>query len=78
MSWTIDPPKDDRERQDLENAVIEAAKANILMFCSASDKGAHDIPTYPSKAATGKIARVAKTEKRIVVTRIQSRVVGRS
>ncbi|CCT70672.1 related to microbial serine proteinase [Fusarium fujikuroi IMI 58289] len=55
MSWTIDPPKDDRERQDLENAVIEAANANILMFCSASDKGAHDVPTYPSKAATGKI-----------------------
>lgn len=55
MSWTIDPPKDDRERQDLENAVIEAANANILMFCSASDKGAHDVQTYPSKAATGKI-----------------------
>ncbi|PNP79773.1 hypothetical protein FNYG_06866 [Fusarium nygamai] len=54
MSWTIDPPKDDRERQDLENAVVEAANANILMFCSARDKGAHNAPTYPSKA-TGKI-----------------------
>ncbi|KAI3584055.1 hypothetical protein IWW34DRAFT_865424 [Fusarium oxysporum f. sp. albedinis] len=54
MSWTIDPPKDDRERQDLENAVVEAANANILMFCSARDKGAHNTPTYPSKA-TGKI-----------------------
>jgi hypothetical protein len=54
MSWTIDPPKDDRERQDLENAVVEAANANILMFCSARDKGAHNAPTYPSKE-TGKI-----------------------
>ncbi|EWG38282.1 hypothetical protein FVEG_01541 [Fusarium verticillioides 7600] len=54
MSWTIDPPKDDRERQDLENAVVEAANANILMFCSARDKGAHNAPTYPSKA-TNKI-----------------------
>ncbi|EXA41585.1 hypothetical protein NW756_010087 [Fusarium oxysporum] len=54
MSWTIDPPKDDRERQDLENAVVEAANANILMFCSARDKGAHNAPTYPSNA-TGKI-----------------------
>ncbi|KAL9566297.1 hypothetical protein ACKAV7_009656 [Fusarium commune] len=54
MSWTIDPPKDDRERQDLENAIVEAANANILMFCSARDKGAHNTPTYPSKA-TGKI-----------------------
>ncbi|RBA15540.1 hypothetical protein FPRO05_12614 [Fusarium proliferatum] len=54
MSWTIDPPNDDGERQDLENAVIEAANANILMFCSARDKGAHNAPTYPSKA-TGKI-----------------------
>ncbi|KAF5597985.1 intracellular serine protease [Fusarium pseudoanthophilum] len=52
MSWTIDPPKDDRERQDLENAVVEAANANILMFCSARDKGAHNAPTYPSKATT--------------------------
>ncbi|KNA98331.1 hypothetical protein FOXG_02704 [Fusarium oxysporum f. sp. lycopersici 4287] len=54
MSWTIDPPKDDRERQDLENAVVEAANANILMFCSARDKGVHNAPTYPSNA-TGKI-----------------------
>ncbi|EWY87707.1 hypothetical protein FOYG_09105 [Fusarium oxysporum NRRL 32931] len=54
MSWTIDPPKDDRERQDLENAVVEAANANILMFFSARDKGAHNTPIYPSKA-TGKI-----------------------
>ncbi|KAF5558518.1 intracellular serine protease [Fusarium napiforme] len=52
MSWTIEPPKDDRERQDLENAVVEAANANILMFCSARDKGAHDALTYPSKATT--------------------------
>ncbi|KAG5756431.1 hypothetical protein H9Q70_000987 [Fusarium xylarioides] len=53
-SAALDPPKDDRGRQDLESAVVEAANANILMFCSARDKGAHNAPTYPSEA-TAKI-----------------------
>lgn len=50
MSWTIDPPKDPKESQGLDSAVAEAANANILMFCSARDKGANSTSTYPSKA----------------------------
>ncbi|KAF9763811.1 hypothetical protein IL306_002980 [Fusarium sp. DS 682] len=52
MAWTIDPPKDEKERRDLDSAVVEAANANILMFCSARDKGADSALTYPSKATT--------------------------
>jgi hypothetical protein len=54
MSWTIDPPEDEDERRCLDNAINEAANADILMFCSASDRGAKQIATYPAKA-TGKI-----------------------
>ncbi|KAH6609619.1 intracellular serine protease [Trichoderma cornu-damae] len=52
MSWTIDPPEDEEERRLLEAAIGEAAKADILMFCSASDKGAKQNATYPSMATT--------------------------
>ncbi|KAF4451630.1 hypothetical protein F53441_5486 [Fusarium austroafricanum] len=55
MSWTIDTPENEDERQDLDRAVIEAANANILMFCSAMDKGAKQTATYPSKATPNKI-----------------------
>ncbi|KAK7409057.1 hypothetical protein QQX98_008761 [Neonectria punicea] len=54
MSWTIDPPEDENERRFLDSAILEAANADILMFCSASDKGAKQRATYPAKA-TGKI-----------------------
>lgn len=52
MSWTIDPPEDEEERRFLDAAIVEAANADILMFCSASDKGAKQNATYPSKATT--------------------------
>ncbi|KAK5988123.1 hypothetical protein PT974_12263 [Cladobotryum mycophilum] len=52
MSWTIDPPEDEEERRFLDNAILEAANADILMFCSASDKGAKTNSTYPAKATT--------------------------
>ncbi|KAL7937004.1 hypothetical protein V8C35DRAFT_213161 [Trichoderma chlorosporum] len=52
MSWTIDPPEDEEERRLLDAAIVEAANADILMFCSASDKGAKQNATYPSKATT--------------------------
>jgi hypothetical protein len=60
MSWTIDPPEDDNQNQDvadLESAISDAAKANILMFCSASDQGARHTSSYPSKA-TNKIFKI--------------------
>ncbi|KAL7942118.1 hypothetical protein V8C42DRAFT_332619 [Trichoderma barbatum] len=52
MSWTIDPPDDEEDRRLLDAAIVEAANADILMFCSASDKGAKQNATYPSKATT--------------------------
>jgi hypothetical protein len=48
------PPENDAERLDLENAILDANNAGILMFCSASDKGPKQTNTYPSKA-TNKI-----------------------
>lgn len=53
MSWTIDPPDDENQSHeiaDLGSAIAEAVKANILMFCSASDKGAKHTVSYSSKA----------------------------
>ncbi|KAK0654991.1 hypothetical protein B0T16DRAFT_383971 [Cercophora newfieldiana] len=50
MSWTIEPPEDESERRELEDAILEADKANILMFCSAADQGAKQTDTYPSRA----------------------------
>lgn len=50
MSWTIEPPEDDVVRRELETAILDADRANILMFCSASDQGARQTDTYPSRA----------------------------
>lgn len=56
MSWTITPPSNETEteqkdRKDLEAAITKASAANILMFCSASDEGAKQLDTLPSKAS---------------------------
>lgn len=50
MSWTIDPPDDKEVERELHNAILDADKANILMFCSAADQGARQTDTYPSRA----------------------------
>ncbi|KAK3314432.1 hypothetical protein B0H66DRAFT_583437 [Apodospora peruviana] len=50
MSWTIEPPENEGERRVLEEAILQADKANILMFCSAPDQGAKQTDTYPSRA----------------------------
>ncbi|KAK3987707.1 intracellular serine protease [Cladorrhinum sp. PSN332] len=49
MSWTIEIPTDERVKAELDKAISDADKANILMFCSASDQGAKNVDTYPSK-----------------------------
>jgi hypothetical protein len=64
MSWTIDPPEDENQSQDLadlESAISDAAKANILMFCSASDEGAKHTSSYPSRA-TNKIFTIGAAD----------------
>ncbi|KAL2287039.1 hypothetical protein FJTKL_06063 [Diaporthe vaccinii] len=63
MSWTITPPSNETESEqqdikDLEAAIAEASAENILMFCSASDEGANQSATYPSKAQPGKIFKI--------------------
>lgn len=55
MSWTITPPAaenegDAQDMQELNDALTDATKNNILMFCSASDEGAKQADTFPSKA----------------------------
>lgn len=57
LSWTIAAPAsvealdaEDRAALDeLETAISIASKSNILLFCSASDDGAVEASTYPSK-----------------------------
>lgn len=63
MSWTITPPSNETESEqqdlkELEAAIAEASAENILMFCSASDEGANQTATYPSKAQPGKIFKI--------------------
>lgn len=62
MSWTIEPPKTDEVRLELESAIQDAAKKNILMFCSASDQGPTQSETYPSKATPNILKIGAATE----------------
>ncbi|KAJ4379457.1 hypothetical protein N0V85_008881 [Neurospora sp. IMI 360204] len=50
MSWTIDVKDSDPNGSALDRAVKAAAEKGILMFCSASDKGANVQYTYPAKA----------------------------
>lgn len=54
VSWTIEPTGTEGD-QNLELAIADAAQRGILMFCSASDRGAKQNATYPSKAAPGRI-----------------------
>ena len=61
MSWTIDPPDDENDKRDLEGAILEAAKEDILMFCSAKDKGAKQTSSFPS-LATNKIFKIGAAE----------------
>lgn len=44
--------------KELESAIVEASQANILMFCLASDKGAKQVDTFPSKALPDKIFKI--------------------
>jgi hypothetical protein len=49
MSWTIrETAENGNDIKDLSKAVEKAYDANILMFCSASDKGAHPENDYPA------------------------------
>lgn len=68
MSWTITPPVSENEgditdMQELNEALMEANKANILMFCSAPDEGATQADTYPSKAIPGKIFKIGAADR---------------
>lgn len=47
---------------ELNDAIMQATKANILMFCSASDEGARQADTYPSKVIPGKIFRIGAAD----------------
>lgn len=63
MSWTITPSSNEdeterKERKELEQAIMDAAAAEILMFCSASDEGAKQNDTLPSKAMSGSIFKI--------------------
>jgi hypothetical protein len=60
MSWTITAPTGESYSEDiraLESAIMDAAKEGILMFCSASDEGAKQSNTFPSKS-TSKIFKI--------------------
>jgi hypothetical protein len=58
MSWTIKPPEDVKIRDEFEDAVREAEKKGILMFCSASDQGKFPDASYPYSASIQHIFRI--------------------
>jgi hypothetical protein len=50
MSWTIGADSDDEGLKRLNDAVEEAAKRNILMFCAASDEGVRLDTSFPGQS----------------------------
>lgn len=50
MSWTLDNCNDSEKRQ-LDQAISNAKKQNILMFCAANDRGPVGDNSYPYTAA---------------------------
>lgn len=50
MSWTIGIPENEDLKKDLQDAILDAAKEDILMFCSATDRGPIQKMTFPSNA----------------------------
>lgn len=60
MSWTIPIPKDPDPAQKLfEDAVREACRRNVLMFCSSPDGGQFvNILDYPSAVQRDKMFRI--------------------
>jgi hypothetical protein len=59
MSWTIKETEDNHEDiKALEAAMSNAWERGILMFCSASDKGAHHDKDYPAAYNPARIFRI--------------------
>ncbi|KAI3325915.1 subtilisin-like protein [Xylariaceae sp. AK1471] len=58
MSWTLEPPSDERARADLDSAIALAVSHKILLFCSASDSGAREDVSYPFTASPRHIFRI--------------------
>ncbi|KAI6366354.1 hypothetical protein MCOR25_005169 [Pyricularia grisea] len=59
MSWTIEKTESNKsDVGELERAIEDAAKSDILMFCSASDQGMRRDNTYPYRCPTKKIFRI--------------------
>ena len=64
MSWTIPgAPENASDIKQLENAIINAANADILMFCSASDQAGEVDRTFPAACAgTKNIFKIGAAE----------------
>ncbi|KAI1325407.1 hypothetical protein F5Y16DRAFT_377936 [Xylariaceae sp. FL0255] len=63
MSWTIE--KTDRNSNDideLKEAISQAAKKNILMFCSAADQGAYPDEAFPAATNITSIFKIGAAE----------------
>ncbi|KAI1156417.1 hypothetical protein F4825DRAFT_475545 [Nemania diffusa] len=58
MSWTLEPPSDERARADLDSAIADAVRRRVLLFCSASDGGAREDLSYPYAAAHSSAFRI--------------------
>jgi subtilisin family serine protease len=59
MSWTVQQTGENQSSiKKLEDAINEATRANILLFCSANDQGAHKDKCYPINCDSKKIFRI--------------------
>ncbi|KAF2164254.1 hypothetical protein M409DRAFT_25597 [Zasmidium cellare ATCC 36951] len=64
MSWTIEKTSENvKGIEQLQDAILEARKKGILMFCAASDQGTERDDTYPGASSTTEIFKIGAARK---------------
>jgi hypothetical protein len=59
MSWTLQGTNENQSDIDkLENAIVQAVRSNILLFCSVDDRGIHRGKCYPADCDSRKLFRI--------------------
>lgn len=61
MSWTVNEPQDGRKTR-LDEALSNASKKGILMFCSSPDEGVYGGDHYPTAYGPDKFFRIGASQ----------------